>query len=59
MPAEQTLVEQLVSNPDDTMLSDGVVVLRPFRTEDAVAYVARQDDEMRRWFDWPGRFRSS
>ena len=34
-------------------LTDGVVVLRPWRDEDVAPAVAGHDEEMARWFGWP------
>jgi RimJ/RimL family protein N-acetyltransferase/8-oxo-dGTP pyrophosphatase MutT (NUDIX family) len=34
-------------------LTDGVVVLRPWRDEDVEAAVAGHDEEMAHWFGWP------
>lgn len=34
-------------------LEDGVVRLRPLRPEDADAWLAGEDDEIRRWFQFP------
>lgn len=43
--------EQPVDNP---RLSDGVVLLRPIALSDVESYVARQDAEMARRFEWSG-----
>jgi RimJ/RimL family protein N-acetyltransferase/8-oxo-dGTP pyrophosphatase MutT (NUDIX family) len=40
------------SEPQPT-LTDGVVVLRPWRDEDVEVAVAGHDEEMARWFGWP------
>jgi len=34
-------------------LADGVVRLRPLRADDADAWLAGEDDEIRRWFQFP------
>jgi RimJ/RimL family protein N-acetyltransferase/8-oxo-dGTP pyrophosphatase MutT (NUDIX family) len=40
--------------PEQPTLTDGVVVLRPWRDEDIEAAVAGHDDEIARWFGWSG-----
>ena len=40
------------SGPQPT-LTDGVVVLRPWREEDIAPAVAGHDEELARWFGWP------
>lgn len=42
-----------MGDDDELELEDGVVRLRPLRPSDAEAWLAGEDDEIRRWFQFP------
>ena len=44
-------IESTSADFHDIRLTDGVITLRPFRTDDAPAHLNGQDDEQRKWLD--------
>lgn len=54
VPGEAILDHVEAQPADSPNLSDDVVLLRPIALSDIESYVARQDDEMARRFEWSG-----